>query len=299
METDSLVPYDGIPIVRWLILQRICLNRKIASSPQIISNVRINSSPVESLSQLVQVNDDVEYDGWLLVQRTITHVHYLLHKAPGCVSSRRNFRQLRGGGTAVDPRPSVYDSIPLQDRAHVQSIGRLDLDTTGLLLFTSDGILSNALASPKFKVDKIYRCTLRTSEPLSDEAMETLQRGVKLPHAKGAVVCGKAWNVRSGTGSCGTVVDLCINGGYTHQVKLMLMLVNRPLRLLHRRTFANLELPEDLAEGECRLLNPDEVDHLYSLARKQISMHRRTEKQVETAPQPEAEGANVGVIVDP
>jgi pseudouridine synthase len=292
---NGLVPYDGIPIVRWLVLQRICLTRKIASSQQVISKVLINSSPVESLSQLVQEKDDVEYDGWLLVQRTITHVHYLLHKPPGCLSSRQNFCQLQGGGIAVDPRPSVYNFIPPEDWAHVQSIGRLDFDTTGLLLFTSDGILHHALASPKFKVDKIYRCTLRTPEPLSDEAIETLQRGVKLPHAQGAVVRGKAWNVS--TGNCGTVVDLCINGGYKHQVKLMLTLVNRPLRLLHRRTFANLELPEDLVEGECRPLNPEEVEHLYSLARKQIAMHR-AEEQVDTSHQEPKESKEV-TINDP
>lgn len=274
-QRNPLVPYNGTPIVRWLVLQRICPNRKTASSPHIISKVRINAYPVESLSQLVQETDTVEYDGRVITGRVEGHVHYILNKPPGCLSSRRNMHQLKGGIVIVDPRPSVYDYIPPDDRSHVNSIGRLDFDTTGLLLFTSDGMLQHALATPKFKVDKIYSCTLRTPGPLSDEAIAQLEEGVQLPHAKGAIVRGKAWNVpRSDNANHNNVVELCIQGGYTHQVKLMLKLVHRPLRLLHRRTFANLELPPDLEPGECRPMAPEEIDHLYSLAKQQMEVER-------------------------
>ena len=288
-QQNPLVPYNGTPIVRWLVLQRICPNRKIASSPHIMSKVRINAAPVESLSQLVQETDTVEYDGQVITVRVEGHVHYIMNKPPGCLSSRRNMHQLKGGIIIADPRPSVYDYIPPDDRPHVNSIGRLDYDTTGLLLFTSDGMLQHALATPKFKVDKIYSCTLRTPGPLSDEAIAQLQEGVQLPHAKGAIVRGKAWNVPNTThhhhnsddSKNSSVVDLCIQGGYTHQVKLMLRLVNRPLRLLHRRTFANLELPQDLESGECRLMMLEEIDHLYRLAKQQMEVEREEEGTVD------------------
>ena len=273
-QQNPLVPYNGTPIVRWLVLQRICPNRKTASSPHIMSKVRINAVPVESLSQLVQETDTVEYDGKVISFRVEGHVHYIMNKPPGCLSSRRNMHQLKGGIIVVDPRPSVYDYIPPDDRPHVNSIGRLDYDTTGLLLFTSDGMLQHALATPKFKVDKIYSCTLRTPGPLSDEAIAQLQEGVQLPHAKGAIVRGKAWNVPNPNESNPHVVELCIQGGYTHQVKLMLRLVNRPLRLLHRRTFANLELPQDLELGACRPMIQEEIDHLYRLAKQQMDVER-------------------------
>jgi 16S rRNA pseudouridine516 synthase len=256
----------GVPLVRWLVLQRICPNRKAAAdSIQNQGCVLINGQQCTSLGQLVYDTDLVEFRGNPIKKRRIEHLYYILHKPPNCLCSRRNRQQVKGGQVVDDDRPCVYDFIPEHDRPYLNSIGRLDIDTTGLLLFTSDGMLHNALASPEYKVEKIYRCNLRTSEPLSEQAIQQLQDGVQLPHAKGAVVSGIARNV-----SENGVVDLCITGGYKHQVKLMLALVQRPLRLLHRTSFASLELPTDLKEGECRTLTRDEVDHLYSLAKKQL-----------------------------
>ena len=287
----SLATYEGIPIVRWLVLQRICPNRRAASD--VIPKVRINSVVVTSLSQLVQETDNVEFDCQPIKKRKIDHVYYVLNKPPGCLSSRRNVQQIKGGNKVVDARPSVYDYLPEEDRFHVNSIGRLDFDTTGLLIFTSDGILHHALATPKFKVRKIYRCTLRKPEPLSDDAIEQLKKGVQLPHAQGAIVSGDAWNVTDNDG----VVDLCISGGYKHQVKLMLSRVKRPLRLLHRRTFANLELPDDVKEGECRTMTEGEVQHLYSLAKQQMEMQRAGEKSESTQDSSKLE-AGVTVVED-
>lgn len=265
----------GTPIARWLVVQRVCKNRKVAADAVVQRQaVKINGETIQSLSKMVQEEDVVEYEQRAIKRRRVEHAYYILHKPPGCISSRQNVVQLKDGSTALDTRPTVNDYIPEEDRAFCNTIGRLDLDTTGLLLFTSDGILHHALASPEFKVEKIYRCVLRKREPLSQECIQQLQDGIKLPHAKGAVVTGKAWNVTDDG-----VVDLCILGGYKHQVKLMLALVKRPLRLLHRRTFADLELPEDLKEGECRKLTQQEIQHLYSLAKRQMEKQRASVEQ--------------------
>jgi pseudouridine synthase len=270
-----LETYEGTAVVRWLVLQRVCRNRKIASDAiQNRSVVTINGEACTSLSTLIRDGDEVEFESRPVKRTRIEHAYYILHKPKGCVSSRRNVLQTKYG-TIPDLRPTVYDYIPEEDRTHVNSIGRLDVDTTGLLIFTSDGILHNALASPEFKVAKIYRCTLNRSEPLSEEAIDQLMQGVTLPHAKGAVVSGDAWNVTQDG-----VVDLRIMGGYKHQVKLMLRLVKRPLRLLHRRTFADLEIPDDVKEGECRKMTTEEVEHLYDLAKRQTDK-RRASKQEE------------------
>jgi len=314
---------DGIPLVRWLVVQRLCRNRREAIEaikPSLESSslpekektcrVTINNKECISLSQLVQKNDIIEFDDGNTTtiidgSRPIRHVYYILNKPSGYLCSRRHVIQLKGGGKALDPRPTVYDYLPTNDRPYANSIGRLDVDTTGILFFTSDGLLCDRLANPMYKVAKTYRCTLRSKEPLSEDAIHQLQVvGVKLPHAKGAVVRGKVWNVDSNinnnnnedtiddtttssttnddstdnntnkknnnndqknNNNNGALVDLQIYGGYTHQVKLMMSLIKRPLRLLHRRTFANLS-SDLLREGECRPMNRKEIHHLYDLA---------------------------------
>lgn len=258
-----LETYEGTTVVRWLVLQHVCRNRKIAVDAVKNSDVTINGEICISPSALVRDGDMVEFENKPVKRQTIEHAYFILHKPPDAVSSRRNVYATKDG-TIPDPRRTVYDFLPKEHRSHVNSIGRLDIDTTGILIFTSDGVLHHALASPHFKVAKIYRCTLRKSEPLSDEAIQQLKEGVQLPHAKGAIVSGDACNVTEDG-----VVDLCIMGGYKHQVKLMMMLVKRPLRQLHRSTFANLTIPNDLKEGECRKMTDKEVEHLYDLAKRQ------------------------------
>ena len=109
---------------------------------------------------------------------------------------------------------------------------------------------------------KVYRATLRTPEALSGEAVAVLgNTGVQLPGKRRAVVKGRARNVPGEAG----VVELEVTGGYNHQVKHMLALVGRPLRLLHRASFAGLELG-DLECGSCRELTAEEVGRLYTSA---------------------------------
>ena len=108
----------------------------------------------------------------------------------------------------------------------------------------------------------MYRATLRTREALSGEAVAVLgNTGVQLPGKRRAVVKGRARNVPGEEG----VVELEVTGGYNHQVKHMLALVGRPLRLLHRASFAGLELG-DLECGSSRELTAEEVGRLYTSA---------------------------------
>ena len=212
------------------------------------------------------------------------HIYVIMNKPAGTLCARNHCRQVKGGGTIKDNRATVFDILSEQlfsygddsaDNASNQSpppphcvpIGRLDVDTTGLLLLTSDGLLNNALANPLYKVDKVYRATLRdTRKPLSHEEIQNLRKGVYMKPGGGKpAVCvnGEAKNVDNRVG----VVDLRINGGYNHQVKHMLRLVGRPLNKLRRVEFAGIRLdPEELPEGHCRHMSVEEVEYLYTLA---------------------------------
>jgi len=269
---DALVLSQTTTIVRWLPLQGVCSSRRAAADLLGDGRVSVNDSVVTELGYPVASTDLIMVDNVLIppqLTKEPSHVHIMMNKAPNTLCGLNNMRQLHGGGKEIDTRKTVHDG--LQDQyPTVRCLGRLDVDTTGLLLFTSDGMLNHSLVHPLYHVPKVYQCTLRDRRsPLSQEAINVLQTGFSLPN--GHYVCGKAWNHETDIG----VVFLQITNGYQHQVKHMMRHVKRPLALLHRCTFAGLPLDETLDAGTWRHLTDEEVRELYELAqnrRKAVSL---------------------------
>ncbi len=144
--------------------------------------------------------------------------------------------------------PSVYSLLPVPlRRRDVQSIGRLDADTTGLLLLTDDGALIHRLTSPKRHVPKVYEVTCK--HPVTAAQIEQLLAGVKLVDDP-ATVQAAACEV---TGEL-TLRMTLLEGKY-HQVKRMLAAVSNRVEALHRSGFGVLTLPTDLAPGQWRWLS--------------------------------------------
>ena len=139
--------------------------------------------------------------------------------------------------------PSVYSLLPSPLRLrNVQSVGRLDADTTGLLLLTDDGALIHRLTSPKHHVPKIYEVTCK--HPVTRAQVERLLAGVKLlddPATVRAAACEL-----TGTHA----LRLTLLEGKYHQVKRMLAAVSNRVEALHRSGFGALTLPQDLAPGQ-------------------------------------------------
>lgn len=139
--------------------------------------------------------------------------------------------------------PSVFRLLPeyLVER-DLQTVGRLDVDTTGLLLLTDDGQLNHRLTSPKHKVPKTYR--VWTAEVLTDAQRAQLLAGVVLeddPDPVEATACDLV-----SPQEC----LLTLTAGKYHQVKRMLAAVGNHVSRLHREQFGQFALPEELAEGE-------------------------------------------------
>jgi 16S rRNA pseudouridine516 synthase len=148
---------------------------------------------------------------------------------------------------------SVYSLLPAPlRRRDVQSIGRLDEDTTGLLLFTDDGALIHRLTSPKRHVPKVYEVGCK--HPVSEEQVQRLLAGVTLVDDPAAVraVAAEATGERA-DGLHGLRLTL-VDGKY-HQVKRMLAAVSNRVEALHRSAFGALALPPDLAPGQWRWLD--------------------------------------------
>jgi 16S rRNA pseudouridine516 synthase len=166
-------------------------------------------------------------------------------------------------GYECSQRPSAWPSIytllpaPLRQRPSkggtpgVQAIGRLDQDTTGLLLLSDDGTFIHRMGSPKHHVPKVYEVT--TADPIGDDDVRRLLAGVVLdddPKPVRAAACE-----RSGANA----VRLTLTEGKYHQVKRMLAAVGNRVTALHRSRIGRLDLPADLAAGEWRWLTPEQV----------------------------------------
>lgn len=144
--------------------------------------------------------------------------------------------------------PSIFSLLPaaLLERG-VQSIGRLDEDTTGLLLLSDDGQFIHRMSSPKWKVPKVYEVT--TKHPLDEAQITLLLGGVQLLDEP-APVAALAADIISDH-----VLHLTLAEGKYHQVKRMLAAVSNRVEALKRIRIGNLTLPDDLAEGEWRWLD--------------------------------------------
>ena len=169
-------------------------------------------------------------------------------------------------GTECSQKPSTYPSIytllpsPLRLRPNkgavqgVQAIGRLDQDTTGLLLLTDDGQFIHRMGSPKHHVPKVYEVT--TKHPVDDAQVTRLLAGVVLdddPKPVRAAACELAGPLH---------LSLTLTEGKYHQVKRMLAAVGNRVEVLHRSRIGMLALPDDLAPGQWRWLRSEEVEAL-------------------------------------
>jgi 23S rRNA pseudouridine2605 synthase len=168
---------------------------------------------------------------------------YLLHKPAGVVS------------TASDPqgRPTVVSLVPGGERLY--PVGRLDYDTTGLILVTNDGDLAHRLTHPRFEVPRTYRARVANA-PVHEPALRALRDGVELED--GLTAPAKVRRISSNH------LELTIHEGRKRQVKRMLEAVGHPVYTLERVAFGPLRLGS-LEVGGYRQLSPAEVERLRSL----------------------------------
>jgi pseudouridine synthase len=219
-------------------------SRRRADELILDGRVVVNGEPGE-LHTRVRSGDVVEVDGSPVAAQELAHV--LLHKPPGVVT------------TASDPhgRPTVVELV--DHAARVVPVGRLDADTTGVLLLTNDGPLAHRLAHPRYGVAKVYEAEVEGAP--GEEALAALRTGVELED--GTTAPAEARVLRTGDGTA--VLELTLHEGRKHQVKRMCAAVGHPVLRLHRSRYAGIELG-DLPPGDWRDLTADEVRALREAA---------------------------------
>jgi 16S rRNA pseudouridine516 synthase len=184
----------------------------------------------------------LRYNG--LALPVLSGLYIALHKPAGVECSRN-----------PDAHASVVDIFPEPFlKRGLQPVGRLDADTTGLLLLTDDGLFNHAVIAPRRKLPKTYRVGLK--HPLSDEQVAALEKGVVLRDDPAPTL--PAVVRRVGGEKEGREADIVISEGRYHQIKRMCAAVGNRVESIHRTAVGPLELG-DLPEGEWRFLAADEV----------------------------------------
>lgn len=246
---------DGPERVVPMRLQRFLARAGVASrrgSEDLMTagRVRVNGVVVSELGAKVDPTTDVvEVDG---VEVTLGEApaYVMLNKPAGYVT------------TMSDPqgRPTVADLVP-REPAGLFPVGRLDRETTGLLLFTTDGDLAHRLLHPRYHVQKAYLARVE-GRPRS-EALSRLAKGVELEDGLTAPA-----RVRIVTPGPPAEVEIVIREGRKRQVRRMLDAIGHPVIALHRSSFGPLLL-RDLEPGRYRPLSPEEVSALKRVSERE------------------------------
>lgn len=234
-------------------LQKVMANAGVASrrkSEELIvdGHVKVNGELVTTLGTKVSKTDKIEVDGVPIYKEEPQYI--MLYKPKNVISA------------VTDPtdRKVVVDYIHGVDE-RIYPIGRLDYDTTGLILLTNDGDFANLLMHPRYAIDKVYIATVNGI--LDIKAIKRLEQGVMIDGRKTSKARVKV--ISTNTEKKTSVVQLTIHEGWNHQVKKMFEAVGHTVYRLKRERFSFLDLGT-LNPGEWRDLTAFEVDKLKKIA---------------------------------
>ena len=236
-------------------LQKVIANsgycsRRKAEELILEGKVFVNGSVIRELGTKVSHDDEIEVDG-LSIKKDHNYEYYLLYKPRGVVTTTNDDKG----------RKTVLDLI--DTTARIYPVGRLDYDTTGVLLLTNDGVFANGLMHPANEIDKVY--IAKVEGILSGYDVKRLKSGIMIDGRKTAKCHVKVRSVDKKKNTC--IVELIIHEGRNHQVKKMIEAVGKKVIKLKRERFGIFDL-SGLKASEYRRLTAKEVHVVYSMIKK-------------------------------
>lgn len=216
------------------------LSRKEARRIIHRGRVQVAGKVETKISATVSAGSDVAVDDQPLVLDQ-GHRYFMLHKPAGVVSA-----------TEDGLHETVLELIPHELRRNLHPVGRLDRDTTGILLLTTDGQWSHRVSSPRSGCAKVYRASL--AEPLTTEAKAQLEAGVELRGETDITRPSRVEQLDAQT------IRLTLTEGRYHQVKRMLAAVGNHVLALHREEIGPVHLDDRLEPGAYRALTQTEIE---------------------------------------
>ena len=220
-----------------ILSSRTGLSRKEAKAAISGGKVSVNGNIVRSSDAKVGENDEIIFGCNKISQKA--HLYIVLHKPKGYVSATEDPKQ-----------KTVLELVPENlMRSGLFPAGRLDKDTTGLMIITDDGDFAHRILSPRKHVSKKYAVTIDL--PVTEKMREGFESGIELNDG----ICKTAKLLKTGEFTC----EVTLSEGRYHQIKRMFGCFGAKVTELHRLSMGGFSLPEDLPIGECRELTDEEL----------------------------------------
>ena len=234
-------------------LQKIIANsgycsRRQAETLITAGKVSVNGKIVKDLGTKASLNDTIIVEGKAIKQKKLEYI--LLYKPRGVVTTTHDEKG----------RKTVIDLVETKNRLY--PVGRLDYDTSGLLLLTNDGLLTNKLIHPSSEINKVY--VAKVNEAVIPSKIKLLDKGVIIDGIKTAPAHTKILKIDKKNNY--SLVRITIHEGRNHQVKKMFEQIGYKVIKLKREEFAFLNL-KGLSSGKYRHLTIKEVKKLYALTK--------------------------------
>ena len=220
-----------------IISNRTGISRKDAKSAISSGKVTVSGNVIRSSDYKVGENEEIILDGKKISGNA--HVYIVLNKPKGYVSATEDPQQ-----------KTVIELVPPElFRNGIFPAGRLDKDTTGLMIITDDGDFAHRILAPKKHVPKKYAVTIDL--PVTEEMRIGFENGIELSDG----ICKSAKLFKTGEYTC----EVTLSEGRYHQIKRMFGCFGAKVTELHRLSMGGFSLPENLLPGECRELSEKEL----------------------------------------
>ncbi len=203
----------------------------------------VNGKTIKSFSEIVDTQSEITFGGQAMDYKE--YIYILMNKPKGVLSASND----KNRKTVVDLVPEMWH------RSGLFPVGRLDKDTTGLLIITDDGDFAHKAIAPNKNIYKTYEVTLDGA--VTEEMVEAFKNGVTLADG---TLCKKAIL----TPVSESKAEIKISEGKYHQIKRMFGTVGLGVNELKRTALGGLKLPRELKEGECRLLSDNEIPLVFT-----------------------------------
>lgn len=241
---------SGSRLNKYIASSGMCSRRK---ADELIESgsVMINGRKITELGYIVQPKDKVFVDGKLI--HPVKHEYYRFYKPAGYITSAEDEKG----------RKTIYDLLP-QNLHHLKPVGRLDKDSTGLIILTNDGDLINQLTHPSVKVPKLYRVAI--NDKITQNDIDKMYRGIEIEPGKIAYAQVDVLECSDGE----TVMEILLYQGLNRQIRKMFEYLGYKVTSLKRIQHATLTL-EGLKRGEFKPIKPGQIKDLKNFLNRIVS----------------------------
>lgn len=210
--------------------------------------VRVNGEIVSELGFMVSTKDKITIENKIIKPETLTYIRY--YKPAGYITTMDDEKG----------RKTIYDILP-EEVQNLKPVGRLDKDSTGLLILTNDGVFINDLAHPSIKVPKVYRVTAQGKLNLND--LEIMAKGIEIEKDKIAYADSRIIDFEGKN----TVLEIVLYQGLNRQIRKMLDYIGHPVISLKRLSMGPIDL-QGLKKGQFKYLKPKQIQQVKNYLKK-------------------------------